>query len=65
MQEEIKQLMDEKNELLKEMHDIKMKQWTTKAKQVSKNLDIPKEWREGEQKRLIKQVMFLVKHRKR
>lgn len=44
---EIKELTDEKNKLLKEMHAIKMKQWTTKAKQVSENLDIPKEWREG------------------
>lgn len=39
-----------KNERLKELHSLKMKQWTTKAKQVSDNMDIPEEWREGANK---------------
>lgn len=47
---EIKELTDEKNTLLKEVHSIKMKQWTTKAKQMSENIDIPEEWREGANK---------------
>jgi DUF4097 and DUF4098 domain-containing protein YvlB len=47
---EIKEVNAEKNKLLKEVHSIKMKQWTTKAKQMSENLDIPEEWREGANK---------------
>lgn len=43
-----------KNERLKELHSLKMKQWTTKAKQVSDNMDIPEEWREGANKTLHK-----------
>src|SRR5699024_5589804 len=36
------------------MHSVKMKQWTAKAKQVSGNMDIPKEWREGANKTIDK-----------
>lgn len=51
---EIKEMTAEKNKLLKEVHSIKMKQWTTKAKQMSENLDIPEEWREGANKTFTK-----------
>ena len=54
LREEIAELNKEKNEQLKEMHSIKMKQWTAKAKQVSENLDIPEEWREGANKTINK-----------
>ncbi len=50
LREEISELTQEKNELLKEVHSIKMKQWTTKAKRMSENIDIPEEWREGANK---------------
>ncbi len=50
LQKEITALTDEKNELLKEVHSIKMKQWTTKAKRMSENIEIPEEWREGANK---------------
>src|SRR5699024_1893869 len=46
LREKIADSSKEKNKLLKEMHSIKMKQWTAKAKRVSENMDIPKEWRE-------------------
>jgi len=54
LREEVAELNKVKNERLKEMHAIKMKQWTTKAKQVSENLDIPEEWREGANKTIEK-----------
>lgn len=47
---EVKEANEEKNKLLKEVHSIKMKQWTKKAKKMSENLDIPDEWREGANK---------------
>jgi len=50
LQKEVKELTEKKNKHLKEVHAIKMKQWTTKAKQVSENLDIPDQWREGANK---------------
>ena len=54
LREEIADLNKEKNKLLKEMHSVKMRQWTAKAKQVSENMDIPKEWREGANKTIDK-----------
>lgn len=54
LKKEIKKISDKKNSLLKEVHSIKMKQWTTKAKQMSENLDIPEEWREGANKTFTK-----------
>src|SRR5699024_1680632 len=54
LREEITDLNKEKNKLLKDMHSVKMKQWTAKAKQVSGNMDIPKEWREGANKTIDK-----------
>lgn len=43
-----------KNERLKELHSLKMKQWTKKAKQVSDNIEIPEDWREGANKTFTK-----------
>ncbi len=51
---EIEDLNRDKNEKLKEMHAVKMKQWTTKAKKVSENWEIPDEWREGANKTMDK-----------
>lgn len=50
LREEIKELTTRKNNLLKEVHSIKMKQWTAKAKKMSEKLDIPEEWRDGANK---------------
>lgn len=50
LQTEIQDLTDAKNEWLKEMHSLKMKQWTTKAKQMSESIDIPEEWRDNANK---------------
>lgn len=50
LQTEIQDLTDAKNEWLKEMHSLKMKQWTTKAKQMSESIEIPEEWRDNANK---------------
>ncbi len=50
LQTEIQDLTDAKNEWLKEMHSLKMKHWTTKAKQMSESIEIPEEWRENANK---------------
>ena len=50
LQTEIKDLTDAKNDLLKEVHSLKMKQWTTKAKKMSENIEIPEEWRDNANK---------------
>lgn len=47
-------LSQEKNQKMKDMHSLKMRQWTTKAKQFSDTMDIPKEWREGASKTIDK-----------
>lgn len=47
LNEEIKQVTAEKNKRMKDMHSLKMKRWTSKAKQFSGSIDLPKEWREG------------------
>lgn len=44
---DIKKITAEKNKRMKDMHSLKMKRWTNKAKQISENIDIPKEWRTG------------------
>ena len=50
LQTEIQDLTDAKNERIKEMHSLKMKQWTTKAKQMSESIEIPEEWRDNANK---------------
>lgn len=50
LQTEIQDLTDAKNEWLKEMHSLKMKHWTTKAKQMSESIEIPEEWRDNANK---------------
>lgn len=50
LQTEIQDLTDAKNEWLKKMHSLKMKQWTTKAKQMSESIEIPEEWRDNANK---------------
>lgn len=50
LREEVKTQTDIKNERLKELHSLKMKQWSTKAKRASENFDIPEEWRDGANK---------------
>ena len=50
MSETVKLQTDNKNERLKELHSLKMKQWSTKAKKASESIDIPEEWREGANK---------------
>ena len=50
LQTEIKDLTNAKNDLLKEVHSLKMKQWTTKAKKMSENIEIPEEWRDNANK---------------
>lgn len=42
---DINKVTAEKNKRMKDMHSLKMKRWTSKAKQISGDLDIPKEWR--------------------
>ena len=54
LREKIKKLTEKKNERLKEMHSVRMKQWTTKAKRMSESFDIPKEWRKGASKTIDK-----------
>lgn len=46
LQQEIKEVTAEKNKRMKDMHSLKMKRWTSKAKQFSGTIDIPQEWRE-------------------
>lgn len=50
LREEVKTQNEVKNERLKELHSLKMKQWSTKAKRASENIDIPEEWRDGANK---------------
>ena len=50
LREEVKTQTDSKNERLKELHSLKMKQWSMKAKRASENFDIPEEWRDGANK---------------
>lgn len=47
LNEDIKKVTAEKNARMKDMHSLKMKRWTSKAKQLSGNIDIPQGWREG------------------
>lgn len=47
LNEDIKEVIAEKDKRMKDMHSLKMKRWTSKAKQFSGTIDIPKEWREG------------------
>lgn len=47
LNEEIKKVTVEKNKRMKDMHSLKMKRWTNKAKQFSGSIELPKEWREG------------------
>lgn len=49
-----KEITDKKDELLKAMHSLRMKQWTTKAKQVSEKIELPEGWREGTNKTIDK-----------
>lgn len=53
------ELAQDKNEKMKAMHSLKMKQWTTKAKQFSDTIDIPKDWREGATKTIDKAGMII------
>lgn len=48
------EVTDKKDELLKDMHSLRMKQWTTKAKQVSEKIELPEGWREGTNKTIDK-----------
>lgn len=50
LREEVTEQTEIKNERLKALHSLKMKQWSTKAKRASENIDIPEEWREGANK---------------
>jgi DUF4097 and DUF4098 domain-containing protein YvlB/exonuclease VII large subunit len=45
--EDVSAYQEEKAEIMRKLHSSKMKQWTTRAKQVSKRLEIPEEWKEG------------------
>lgn len=45
-QKEVEQYQKEKAEIMRKLHSSKMKQWTTRAKQVSKKLEIPEAWKE-------------------
>lgn len=44
-EEETTRYQEEKAEIMRKLHSSKMKQWTTRAKQVSKKLEIPEEWK--------------------
>lgn len=59
LNEKSAQLTQEKNEKMKEMHSLKMRQWTTKAKQFSGSIDIPEEWRAGATKTIDKASEFI------
>lgn len=54
LDENIQKVTADKNERMKDMHSLKMKRWTNKAKQLSENIEIPKEWREGASETLDK-----------
>jgi DUF4097 and DUF4098 domain-containing protein YvlB len=54
LREDVDRLTQVKNERLKELHSLKMKQWSTKAKQMSETIEIPNEWREGANKTIDK-----------
>lgn len=47
LNEEIQKVTAEKNKRMKDMHSLKMKRWTSKAKEFSGRIDLPEEWREG------------------
>lgn len=40
-------LKTEHDELMKKLHNVKMKQWSTQAKRFVKNVDIPSDWKEN------------------
>lgn len=54
LDENIQKVTADKNERMKDMHSLKMKRWTNKAKQFSENIELPKEWREGASETLDK-----------
>lgn len=45
LQKEVAKRQEEKAEIMKKLHTSKMRQWTTRAKQVSERLEIPEEWK--------------------
>lgn len=57
--EKAERLSQEKNEKMKEMHSLKMKQWTEKAKQLSDTMDLPEDWRQGASKTIDKAGQLL------
>lgn len=46
LEEQAEGIQKEKIALMKKLHTVKMKQWTTKAKQVSERLEIPENWKD-------------------
>ncbi|MDN6731308.1 MAG: DUF4097 family beta strand repeat-containing protein [Atopostipes suicloacalis] len=54
LEEKRKELAQEKNKKMKEMHSLKMRQWSTKAKQFSNTMELPEDWREGANKTIDK-----------
>ncbi|API88826.1 hypothetical protein BKP56_05790 [Marinilactibacillus sp. 15R] len=46
LEEQAEGIQKEKMALMKKLHAVKMKQWTTKAKQVSERLEIPENWKD-------------------
>lgn len=46
LEEQAEETQKDKITLMKKLHAIKMKQWTTKAKQVSEKLEIPENWKD-------------------
>ncbi len=50
----IEEMTEEKNQRMKEMHSLKMRRWTNKAKQMTEKIELPKDWREGASKTIDK-----------
>lgn len=46
-EKQLSQLKEEKETYYHEMHGLKMESWSQKAKNVSNQLDIPEDWRQG------------------
>lgn len=54
LKQEVDRLSDMKSDKVKALHSLKMKRWSTKAKNVSETIDIPNEWRDGASKTIDK-----------
>lgn len=61
LMEKIKELSDEKTEKMTKLHSLKMREWSIKAKEFSKKIDLPENWRENTDKTIDQTAEWLEK----